>query len=328
MFVLKGKQGGFTLLEIVIVLTIIGFLLAMIAPRLGNIGTSAVEIIDESNIKDMKGYIMVYQQKNARLPNKPITIVNSGGGGNYQLPLIDDGDADNGPETIGDEINERLSLRLHILNKEEADEIRKMGIKKVMVLNDHAGSTNSEYIKDGEDSDLRPQTFASGDEGRPMNMVDVEEGLGVLMIGAFANSKGGNIKAVISKDDRQGNPAWIYRIILGIGKDSSLVTAGIVANEGLSPRGMQNKDYNTYNNYCMLLPRLEATVDRIGGGEPKEIKIADSKYDKEDEKAEQKVIDLSKKQELWEVDVCSPLGYKWPKDTVDKWNVAEITKKF
>ena len=191
---LKGEQGGFTLLEIVIVLTIIGFLLAMIAPRLGNIGTSSVEIIDESNIKDMKGYIMVYQQANARLPNKPITIVNSSGGDNYHLPLIDDGDADNGPETIGYAFNERLMPRLHILNEEESDEIKRMGIHKVMVLNDYVGSTNSEHIKDGEDSDLMPQTFASGDEGRPMNMVDVEEGLGVLMIGASADSESGKVR--------------------------------------------------------------------------------------------------------------------------------------
>ena len=159
-------------------------------------------------------------------------------------------------------------------------------------------------------------------------MVKVQEGLGVLMSGAFANNTGGNVRAVISKGDHLGNPAWIYRIILGIGKNCSLVTDGVVANEGLSPRGMQNKDYNTYNSYCMVLPRLKATIDRIGGGEAKEIKIADSKYDEDDEKAEQKVIDLSKKQELWEVDVCSPLGYKWPKDAVDKWNVVEITNNF
>ncbi|MEA2084032.1 MAG: type II secretion system protein [Thermodesulfobacteriota bacterium] len=328
MFIFKGKQAGFTLLEIVIVLTIIGFLLAMIAPRLGNIGTSAVEIIDDSNVKDMKGYIMVYQQKNARLPNKPITIINSSGGGNYQLPLIDDGDGDNGPETIGDEFNERLKPMMHILNEQEANEIKKMGIKKMMVLNDYVGSTNTEYVKDGENSDLTPQTFAGGDAGRPLNMVGVHEGLGVLMIGAFANNTGGNVRSVISRGDHLGNPSWIYRIVLGIGKNSSLVADGVVANEGLSPRGMQNKDYNTYNNYCMVLPRLKATVARIGGGEVKEIKVADSNYNEDDEQAEQNVIDLSEKQELWEVDVCSPLGYKWPKDAVDVWNIVEITNNF
>lgn len=326
---LASYRAGFTLLEIVIVLTIIGFLLAMIAPRLGNIGTSAVETIDETNIKDMRGYVMLYQQQKNRLPNKPITIVNSRSGGNYQLPMLDDGDADNGPETIGYEFDERCRLQLHILSKEEAKEIRGMGIRKMAVLNDYKGSTNSEFAKDGEDSDLKPQTFASGDEGRPMYMADVEEGLGVLMVGAYANSKGAKIKAVVDRDDILGNPAWIYRIVLGLGKDSSLVTEGFVQNEGLSPAGMRNKDYNTYNNYCIVLPRLEATVKRLkGSGEPEEIEVTNSEYDKDDEKAEQNIIDLGKKQDLWEVDVCSPLGYKWPRDSVDMWTIAEVSNKF
>jgi prepilin-type N-terminal cleavage/methylation domain-containing protein len=324
----RPGMSGFTLLEIVIVLTIIGFLLAMIAPRLGNIGTSAVETIDESNIKDMRGYVMLYQQQKNRLPNKPITIVNSSSGGDYQLPLVDDGDADNGPETIGYEFTERCRLRLHVLNKEEADEIKKMGIRKMAVLNDYTGSTNTEYTKDREDSDLKPQTFASGDEGRPMYMVDVEEGLAVLMVGAGADSKDAKIKAAVDKDDRLGNPAWIYRIVVGIGEDSSLVSEGLVQNEGLSPRGMQNKDYNTYNNYNMVLPRLEATIDRIGGGEPKQIRVSDADYDVDDEKATQELIELDKNQELWEIDVVSPVGYKWPRDEADMWVIAEVEEKF
>ena len=300
----------------------------MIAPRLGSIGESAVETIDESNIKDMRGYVMLYQQQKNRLPNKPITIVNSSSGGDYQLPLIDDGDADNGPETIGYEFAERCRLQLHVLNKEEADEIKKMGIRKMAVLNDYVGSTNSEYTKDREDSDIKPQTFARDDEGRPMNMVDVEEGVGVLMAGAGADSKDAKVKAAVNEGDRVGNPTWVYRIIVGIGEDSSLLSEGLIQNEGLSPRGMQNKDYNTYNNYNMVLPRLKATIDRIGGGEPKEIKVSDAGFDEEDEKATQDLIELNKKQALWEVDVCSPVGYKWPRDKTDMWLIAEVEEKF
>jgi prepilin-type N-terminal cleavage/methylation domain-containing protein len=324
----RRHPPGFTLLEIVIVLTIIGFLLAMIAPELGNIGSSAVETIDESNIKDLRGYVKVYQQKKNRIPNKLITIVNSKSGGQYQLPLIDDSDADNGPETIGYEFSRRCRLQLHILSEEEADAIKQMGVRKVLILNDHKGSTNSEYTKDGEDSDLKPQTFAKGDEGRPLNLVDVEEGLGVLMVGAAADSEGGKIKAVVDTDDELGNPDWLYRIVLGIGQDSSLVTEGIVQNEGLSPKGMQNADYNTFNNYCVVLPRLKETIDRISSGEPKEIKVSDSDYDDDDEKAKQKVIELNEVQELWQVAVSSPLGYTWPQESVSMWEIVEVSEKF
>jgi hypothetical protein len=198
----------------------------------------------------------------------------------------------------------------------------------MVVLNDYTGSTNTDYTKDGEDSDLKPQTFASGDEGRPMSVVDVEEGLGVLMIGAGADSKDAKIKSVVDRDDELGNPAWIYRIVAGIGDDSSLVSDGLVQNEGLSPRGMQNADYNTYNNYNVVLPRLKATIARIGGGEPKEIKVSDASYDEDDEKAIQELIEIGKAQELWEVDVSSPLGYKWPQDKADMWLITDVEKKF
>jgi prepilin-type N-terminal cleavage/methylation domain-containing protein len=323
-----ARESGFTLLEIVIVLTIIGFLLAMIAPRLGNIGTSAVDTIDDSNIKDMRGYVMLYQQKKNRLPNKPITIVNSSAGKGYQMPLIDDGDADNGPETIGYDFHRRCKLELHILNKEEAEEIKKMGIRRFVVLNDYKGSTNSDFIKDGENSDLKPQTFATGDAGRPFHIVDVDEGVGVLMIGAGADGKDSKVKAEVSEGDEVGNPDWMYRIVLGLGSDSSLVSDGMVQNEGLSPRGMQNADYNTFNNYTMVLPRLQATLDRIGGGAPKQITGGNAKYDEDDEKAIQKLYDLNQAQELWEVEVCSPLGYKWPQDEVEMWQVVDIEEKF
>lgn len=324
---------GFTLLEIVIVLTIIGFLLAMIAPRLGSIGTSAVQKIDESNIKSLSGFITQYQQIKNRLPNKLITIVNSKVGSQYQMPLVDDGDASNGPETIGYDFSDRCKLQLHILNKEEADAIKKLGVLKVLVLNDYKGSTNSVYVKD-KDSDssstsqLKPQAFASGDEGRPLNQVEVEEGLGVLMVGAGAASSGGSIQSAVEEDDELGNPDWMYRIVLGVGRDSSLVTEGIVQNEGLSPKGMQNADYNTFNNYCLILPRLTSSINRIGGGEPKEIKVFDATYDKDDSKAQQRVIELDTVQELWETAVSSPLGTTWPQDTVSKWKIGEVSTVF
>ena len=328
----NNKQSGFTLLEIVIVITIMGFLLAMIAPKLGNIGKTSVETIDKSNIKSLKGYVIIYQQHKDRLPNKPITVVNSKSGGNYQMPLIDDGDAENGPETIGYEFNERCKPYLHTLNKAEASELQRMGIRRMTVLNDYLGSTNSEFTKDATDNNdtvLNPQTFDSDEAGRPFNMVDVEEGLGVLMCGARATSETGRIKAEIDRDDEIANPDFIYRIFVGVGKDCSLVTEGMVQDEGISPQGMQNKDFNTFNNYLLVLPRLQSTIARLkGSGELKEIEVTDAMYDEDDEKAEQKIVDLSKAQDIWEVDVCSPQGVKSEQTNVDMWKITRVEEKF
>lgn len=329
---LKVNNTGFTLLEIIIVITILGFLLAMVAPRLGHIGTSAVETIDESNIKSMKEHIVAYLQQYARLPDKPIAIVNSTGGRGYQFPLIDNNDPDDGPETIGYEINERLKPQLHILNKEEAREIlRKLGIRTMTVLNDYVGSTNEVHEKEkrrgGKKSDLieelKGQTFADGDAGRPFHLVDVDGGLGVLMVGGGAEDESGKIDLEVDTDDELAYPELIYRIIVGIGPDSTLVTKGMVQNAALSPKGMQNADYNTYNYYCMIIPRLKATIDRIPKNK-KEIEVVDSKYDKSDERAEKKIINLSEAQENWQVEVCSPQGLKWPQDNVDYWRITEI----
>ena len=330
----KNKQSGFTLLEIVIVITIMGFLLAMIAPKLGNIGKTSVDTIDKSNIKSLKGYVMIYQQNKARLPNKPITVVNSKSGGNYQLPLIDDGDAENGPETIGYDFNERCKPYLHLLSRGEASELQRMGIRRMAVLNDYRGSTNSEFTKDDNNnnkigSSLSPQTFDSDEAGRPFNLVEVEEGLGVLMCGAHATSEAGRIKSELNRDDEIANPEFIYRIFVGVGKDCALVTEGMVQDEGISPQGMQNKDFNTFNNYMLVLPRLKSTIDRLkGGGELKEIEITDAMYEEDDEKAEQKIVDLSKAQEIWEVDVCSPLGYTSEQNKVNIWTITSIEEQF
>ncbi len=161
-----------------------------------------------------------------------------------------------------------------------------------------------------------------------MNLVDVDEGVGVLMIGAGADSKEGKINSTLQKDEKMGNPEWTYRIVLGFGRDSSLVTEGIVQNEGLSPKGMQNADYNTYNNYCLVLPRLESSINRMAGGTPKVMKVSNAHFDEDDEKAEQRVISLDTIQDIWEADVCSPSGYTWPQDATSMWNVVDVTEKF
>ncbi len=330
------NQKGFTLLEIIIVLTILGFLIAMIAPRLGNIGTSATKTIGSANIKNLADFLVMYQQQKRRLPNKVITIVNAVGREEYKKPLVDDGDPDNGPETLSWEFDERLRLKLHVLNREEAEELRRMGIHRMMVLNDHVGSTDEVNPNKGRDPDnpLEVQTIASGDYGKPYYPAMVQEGLGVLMVGAGADDEGADIEEhdnVRVDGEKIAYPQWLYRIIVGVGPHCSLVTEGMVQNEGIAPEAMQQEDYLTYKNYCIVLPRLKATVDRIakGGEFDRYIEIVDAKLGRrgeEDERTEMRVIDIKKPQEPWEVEVCSPLGYKWPEDTVDEWIITDTAE--
>nr|NJM04254.1 hypothetical protein [Desulfobacula sp.] len=48
---------------------------------------------------------------------------------------------------------------------------------------------------------------------------------------------------------------------MGFGTENSLVTSGIVTNAAHCPGGIQNADNVTYNDYNLVLPRLEATVE-------------------------------------------------------------------
>ncbi len=321
----RMRESGFTLLEIIIVITIMGFLLAMIAPRLGTIGKSAVKIIGDSNIKSMREHIVAYLQQYDRLPNKPVSIVNSAPGGKYQLPLADNDDVSDGPETIGYEFNERLRPRLYILSSDEAREITKeLGIRTVMTLNDYVGSTNEEHDKKA--GGLTPQVFATGDPGRPYYPVEVEGGLGVLMVGAGTTGEAGKIEMEVAEGDEIAQPEWTYRIIVAIGDDSSLVTKGMVQNTALSPSGMQSADYHTFNYYSMVLPRLKSTLSRIPNN-AKMIEVVDASFDEGSERAEKRIIDICEAQDAWQVEVCSPEGQKWPKPTVDMWKVTKIRTK-
>ena len=59
-----NSQKGFTLLEILVVLTIMGFLIAMVAPRLAGIGNSAVDTVCDTNQNRMVTYMSSYGSVN------------------------------------------------------------------------------------------------------------------------------------------------------------------------------------------------------------------------------------------------------------------------
>lgn len=306
----QSSLTGFTLLELLIVLVIMGFLLAMVVPRLANIGNKGVGTIDETNIRDLKSYVVSFKQQYDRLPDKLITLVNSNNVGGYQLPEIDDLDTDNGPETISWDFFNHNKLFLHILNYNEAKELIKIGIRHVAVLNDREGSDN--------------QDFVSGDAGRVMNIVDVEEGVGVLMVGAGASSRTGSLDtSEVNLDREYCNPEWIYRIVLGIGPDCELISKGMVQDAPFSPAGIQSSDYYTYNYYCLVLPRLDTTVNRLKRGNPAAITVEDVSNPLG---GQQRTIDIDRAQEDWDVDIVSPQGRKWSTGSVDVWRIDNIDR--
>ena len=102
------NEKGFTLLEILVVLTIMGFLIAMVAPRLAGISGGAVDTVCDSNQNRMITYMSSYFEQTNRFPNKLTNLVNedTATAPNYFIPEISNQDPDDGAETFAKELDD------------------------------------------------------------------------------------------------------------------------------------------------------------------------------------------------------------------------------
>lgn len=256
MFIKKMHQkDGFTLLELLWVIVIIGFITAMVAPRLGGVSQRSAEKINNANLKDMKKYVEAYQQENAGdFPGKMINPVLAGDDGitNAGLASVENRTNDV-PESIASDFSTRCLLTAHVLNDAEATELQDMGISTVLSWN-HPDDP----------------AYAYGTHWNRYDAVDVESGVVVAMIGGGSEDDSSSITANARYDalgENIGRPEWLYRIVAGIGPDSDLVTGGTLESAPLCPAGINSNHY-LYNYYSLVLPRLTATVSRIASGSP------------------------------------------------------------
>jgi prepilin-type N-terminal cleavage/methylation domain-containing protein len=268
----KNEQG-FTLLEILVVLTIMGFLIAMVAPRLAGISGGAVDTVCDTNQNRMVTYMSSYFEQTNRFPNKLTnlvaedTAIAAGTALKYQVPMTSDQDPDNGAEVLAAEINDRNHFHIHILDADEAKELKNMGIVKVFNLNDYSGQNDdgTAFIGDENVNDVANTLVTTANRAPVMEDVSVVEDLGVTMVGCGVPAHAGPAVAfvVASEELGWGEPDWFGRIVLGMGPECSLVTSGVISNAAHCPGGIQNTDNCTYNDYNLVLPRLEATAARM-----------------------------------------------------------------
>lgn len=318
----KNRQG-FTLMELLVVVVILGFLIGMLAPRLASIiDDQVIDNICDTNNKGARQYLKVMWDKTGKLPNKAENLVIRTGDDTYALPAKSDGDAENGPEVFAEDFEDRNGLSIHYLVPAEVIELRKnYGITKVLNLNDVSGSAaslagNAQALEEVSLNDDGTVSI----EGSSGSSV-----LAVAMVGAGASSTSeGLLVDADAVNNAHGNPYWVGRIVLGLGSQNSLVTNGYVQNAALCPGGMQNEDNVTFNHYVVVVPRLAATVGRLAAGgyaEDDEIKIAQAQED-DYTSAETSGVHTSfalSAQETWEFDASCPEGHKWPDNDHDYW---------
>ncbi|MCD6561303.1 MAG: type II secretion system protein [Deltaproteobacteria bacterium] len=346
------NSEGFTLMELMIVLVIMGFLIAMLAPRLGGLMGDAIDTVCDTNNKGIREFVREWQLNQGsgseeRLPDRLVTMVNANTAdpdvlpGGIVMPEVDNRIPSDGAETLCHEFVYRNKPYLHILTADEADELINMGISQLMVLNDADGSD------------------AQGFTGTPMELHNVMNGLGVLMVGAGDTDGNGTwevpndcdmaanyaayeadvanmtglVAAPSGLNGDHGNPYWMYRILAGVGPDCQLVTEGIVMNAAGCPGGLQNSDNVTYNLYCMVLPRLEATVgfdqdgNSVGGsltgsGLPAVIDV------KATDTGEEKTWDFRSAEPAYMFEATCPEGHKWPDNETEMWSITAAPTLF
>jgi prepilin-type N-terminal cleavage/methylation domain-containing protein len=278
----KQVEAGFTLLEILVVLSIMGFLIAMVAPRLAGLSYDAGGTVCDSNKNRAKTFMSAFYEKHNRYPSGLTNLVMTDGTDlaaanasdtGYQIPYCSDDDPENGPEVLAYGHNNMYKFMIHRLNEEEADELIDLGITQVFNLNDYAAAANG---LDGAAAVGR-QTSLGHDSGRVSNWADVtaisdkrpamepcpvEAGLGVAMCGCGIDLAGTGL-AYVNAERAWAEEDIFGRMVFGLGPESELVTSGIVTNAAHCPGSIQGADNFTWGGYYLILPRLEATADRL-----------------------------------------------------------------
>jgi len=280
----KKNQQGFTLLEILVVVAIMGFLVAMVAPRFaGMVDGTRWTIADTDKTRGAQLISTFYEDK-GRYPSGMVNLVMTDGSATiptYQIPYVDNQEPEDGPEVLRYKHNNNHKFVIHHLNAAEAEELRSMGVTRMYNLNQYgdvlgsqgdgapvaAGDTvgkPSGATHTGRTNNWEAVTVVDGAGMQPyMEEVSVEAGIGVAMalVGADDTTNVfdyvGTVKPPTAPDaDKFG------RIGLGLGPDSELVTSGMAENAGITPVATNTDNY-TYDNYYFFLPRLAATSDRL-----------------------------------------------------------------
>ncbi|MCL0033036.1 type II secretion system GspH family protein [Peptococcaceae bacterium] len=268
--ILAGK-GGFTLLELIVVIAIVGFLVAMVAPRFAGVVDSAIDPTCDTNQQRLVNAIGAFTEKELRLPNELVNVAHGATG----QPVVYAG-------RLHDCLVKHNHLKNHVLNVDEAKELIDMGIEQI------------------RDIDGRFDTVTGGTM--------------VAMVGVGADTAEATGLTVTA--GKYGEYSHIARIVLGVAQDSELVDKGYITAAGLCPGGLQEE--GIFNNYILVVPRLAATVERLGAD-----KTLDGAGLDEHERPTGHVVTYTLEgQKYWEFDTQCPEGCAWPPGPNEYWHVT------
>jgi len=308
------SRDAFTLIEILVVLVIMGFLVAMVSPKLVGVISSSGNTLDDTNQKELTKVFHKFASIKERMPRKLLNLVHENNSSStvvYEVLSVYSAD---GVAEFSKDFIQKLVPTLHHLNAEEVLELKRLGIMSVRNYK-YTNNTNSiEYNRNAK----------------------VVEGLGVLMLGCGADSSGvfdwsSSLEGSVNDDgfnppiynkttnvafDNDSTDVYAYsdtaaylgRIILGVDSDNELVTKGFIDKSATSPKEASNEDIR-YHSYSVLVPRLSATVTRMENHNSK-VKLHLKKYDKAlKDRYTKEIIEMQERQDLGDITIVSPQGF-------------------
>ena len=334
------RKGLFTTLELLIVLAVIGFFVAMIGPKLVGVIVKSQERIDDGNLDELASTVSRWQSSQpGQFPNSLLNAVYFTGDdaslGNHTLYLFpsmaEKNQPQDGAEWLSYSFVQRVRPYLHQLSSAEVDELRGMGITRIVLLErDTAQGTQRE--------------------------VDLVPGMRVMMVGAGKVSDGPSIwychatpnnysdygpLYALPQADESGSqaipvygedgiayPDLLYRILLAVGPECELLTDGTLANAPQSPVALSESDHYKFGYYFIVLPRLRATVAQVNPLGPTFIrlpKLVRADYDHEgvSDRREWVTADIQGEAEQTpgQFTVLSPEGYRLDDQREANWDI-------
>ena len=280
----KATRGAFTLIEILVVLVIMGFLVALVAPKLSGIVDSAVDVNCDTNQERLRKVLNVYVSQNKALPNGLLNMTVISPDANITnrvgaIPTISDGDKTNGAEFLSDEFAERFKPQIHYLSEDEKAELRGMGVNgfRYVGKTDTDGNATAEIVETQVSGNMNQSvvpvmmagvginkagdtiTWAKGNKITVTGSTVVEDTATQIEITA-GTATNANSNGTFTRMDEGKNVA---RILMGLTNNGEMVQSGMLDEAGICPGQLQNADQFEYGNYVVVLPRLAATIERL-----------------------------------------------------------------
>ena len=355
-----SNNRGFTILELIVVIAIMGFLVALVAPRLVNVVSKSKGPVAVTSMQRLSEIVERHIAETGQLPNNLNEIITNTQDYNRlslknfspsYLPSTEPGVV-HGPvmwkqgykvekgSILNWEFAVKNFLQVNKITQPEADAIKALGITHI----------------------IDPKTGSK---------VPIKRGTNVVMIGAGMNfDGGGRDKKMEAKngyvsgdfgpkdkgdyylsdrqsslhdttDSRKNNlmirPDLVYRMVLGVGEESDLAKKGFMGNIGVHPIGLELKEYIKFTDYCIVLPRLQETIDRLYSGDDgingtatnaAYVSVTADGYDKEGNIiVKGKEIDFTKAQEINDFDIIGIGNETYPVIDVYEWKLVSLKRK-